>query len=722
VSHPEQYAIDALARGELNDPHSLLGKHPGRDGTVVRTWRPDAESVRCLAHGEAVTKLERIHPSGLFEGVVEGPLGDYELEVVYAAGRQFTLRCPYAFPPTLGEVDLHLIGEGRHRRLHSKLGAHVRTVEGVDGTAFAVWAPSARGVRLVGDFNNWDGRLHPMRMLGSSGVWELFAPGVSAGALYKFEIVTSDGRLVLKVDPFAFQTEAPPHTASIVSDSHYRFSDSEWMSRRSTWDPYGSPVSIYELHVGSWRRKRDGSPLGYREIADLLADYCREMAFTHVELLPIAEHPFGGSWGYQVSNYFAPTARFGSPDDFRYLVDTLHQADVGVIVDWVPAHFPKDEWALARFDGTALYEHLDPRRGEHPDWGTLVFNYSRHEVRNFLISNALYWMEEFHLDGLRVDAVASMLYLDYSRKDGEWVPNRYGGRENLDAIEFLQELNSVVHGEHPGVMMIAEESTAWPGVSRPVHLGGLGFGFKWNMGWMHDTLLYFGKEPVYRRYHHNQLTFSLVYAFSENFVLPLSHDEVVHGKGSLLRKMPGDRWQRLANLRAMLAYMWAHPGKQLLFMGGEIGQEREWSHDESLEWELLDDRGHRGVQKLVADLNKTYRGIEPLWGADTSADGFAWIDANDADGNVLSFYRAGREPEHHLVCVCNLSPVVRSGFRLGLPAAGAWQEVLNTDAEAYGGSNVGNLGEVVAEPTAWHGLEHSAEVTLPPLAVLWLHR
>jgi 1,4-alpha-glucan branching enzyme len=721
LSVAHEGAVEALVGGGIRDPHALLGPHPGADGTVIRAWRPEASSVRCVADDGIAAKLERVHPAGLFEGVAEGTVSSYELEVAYPDGRTFALRDPYAFPPTLGDLDLHLIGEGRHRRLHTKLGAHVQTVSGVEGASFAVWAPNARSVRLVGAFNSWDGRLHPMRMLGSSGVWELFMPGIGDGALYKFEIVTAEGALVLKVDPYAFATEAPPRTASIVHRSNYTFGDDEWMARREAWDPYGSPLSIYEVHLGSWRRTRSGDPLVYGDMGRLLADYCTEMGFTHVELLPIAEHPFGGSWGYQVSNYFAPTARFGRPDDFRAFVDTLHQAGVGIICDWVPAHFPRDEWALARFDGTALYEHLDPRLGEHPDWGTLVFNFGRNEVRNFLISNALFWMEEFHLDGLRVDAVASMLYLDYSRKEGEWIANRYGGRENLDAIEFLGELNSVVHAEHPGALMIAEESTAWPGVSRPVHLGGLGFGFKWNMGWMHDTLLYFAKEPVYRRYHHNQLTFSLVYAFSENYVLPLSHDEVVHGKGSLLSKMPGDRWQQFANLRALLGYMWAHPGKQLLFMGGEIGQGREWTHDESIDWHLLDDASHHGVQRLVADLNKAYKGISALWERDTSPDGFHWIDANDADNNVVSFYRTNRDASHHLVCVCNLSPVVRSNFRLGLPRAGGYREVINTDSHAYGGSNVGNLGEVTAKPVPWHGLRHSAELTLPPLTVLWLY-
>jgi 1,4-alpha-glucan branching enzyme len=731
VSPQRKGLVDALVRGRIHDPHALLGAHPHGNATVVRTWRPEAQTVSCLVDGAVVTKLERVDPAGLFEGTLEGSVWDYELEVAYAGDRTFVVRDPYSFPPTLGDVDVHLIGEGRHRRLHTKLGAHRYVTRGVEGTGFAVWAPNAKSVRLVGDFNSWDGRLNPMRMMGSSGVWELFLPGVGDGALYKFEILTADNRIVLKTDPYAFRTEPPPGTASSVHWSRHEWHDQEWMTGRrgapsagpqdgSERAAHQAPMSIYEVHLGSWRRRADERRLSYREMAPLLASYCVEMGFTHVELLPVAEHPFGGSWGYQVSHYFAPTARFGEPDDFRWLVDTLHQAGVGVICDWVPAHFPKDEWALARFDGTALYEHVDPRQGEHPDWGTLVFNFGRNEVRNFLVSNALFWCEEFHLDGLRVDAVASMLYLDYSRAEGEWVPNRYGGRENLEAIEFLKELNEVVHEEHPGVLMTAEESTAWPGVSRPTYLGGLGFGFKWNMGWMHDTLDYFSKEPVHRRWHHNELTFSLIYAFSENYVLPLSHDEVVHGKGSLLNRMPGDRWQQLANLRALFGYMWAHPGKQLLFMGGEIAQEREWTHDHSIDWHLLKDPRHAGIRSLVADLNKTYMDIEALWSLDSSPEGFAWIDANDADHNVVSFYRAG-EGEDHLVCVCNLSPVVRGGFRMGFPRAGRFKEIINTDAERYGGSNVGNLGEVVTEPLPWHGLDNSAEIVLPPLAVLWLH-
>jgi 1,4-alpha-glucan branching enzyme len=713
--------IDALVRGELWDPHSLLGVHPGtKGGQIVRAWRPEAQTVQVVVNDEVVAKLEQVHPAGVFEGAVDDSVADYEIEVGYADGNTFKMRDPYAFPPTLGELDLHLLGEGRHYDLYEKLGAHKQTVNGVDGYAFAVWAPNARSVRVVGTFNSWDGRLNPMRAMGSSGIWEIFIPGLPEGHLYKFEVVSAQGNLVLKTDPYAFATEAPPSNACITYTSHHEWSDDEWLGSRARWDAYSSPMSTYELHVGSWRRGGDGDPLSYRELAPVLAEYLTEMGFTHVELLPVAEHPFGGSWGYQVSNYFAPTARYGSPDDFKFFVDTLHQAGIGVIVDWVPAHFPKDEWALARFDGTALYEHSDPRKGEHPDWGTLVFNYGRNEVRNFLISNALYWMKEFHIDGLRVDAVASMLYLDYSREEGQWVPNQYGGRENLDAISLLQELNAVVHDQNPGALVIAEESTAWGGVSRPVHLGGLGFGFKWNMGWMHDTLSYWSKDPIYRRFHHNQVTFSMVYAYSENFVLPLSHDEVVHGKGSLVGKMPGDKWQRFANLRTLFAYMWAHPGKMLLFMGGEIGQEREWNHDVSLDWHVLDDGFHVGVQKLVADLNKTYKGLPALYEQDHVPEGFDWIDANDADQNVFSFYRTDASGERHVACVLNMSPVPRYRYRLGLPKGNEWVEVVNTDSDAYGGSGVGNMGTVWAQEDPWHGLNYSALVTIPPLGAIWL--
>jgi 1,4-alpha-glucan branching enzyme len=706
---------------ELADPHAYLGAHPVDGGVLVRVFRPDAESVRVLPYG---TELERRDAAGLFEGIVEDetfPL-DYELEVRYPEGQTFVLRDPYAFLPTFGELDVHLAAEGRHEELYERMGAHVREVNGVTGTAFAVWAPNARSVSVIGDFNSWDGRLHPMRSLGPSGIWELFIPGVEPGQRYKFELRTRDGGLRLKADPYAFATEAPPATASVVYESRYEWRDDEWLDRRRAADALRGPMSIYEVHLGSWRLNplEGNRPLSYLELADELADYVNDMGFTHVELLPVMEHPFAGSWGYQVTGYFAPTARFGSPDDYRAFVDRLHAAGIGVILDWVPAHFPRDDWALARFDGTALYEHEDPRRGAHPDWGTLVFNFGRNEVRNFLLASALYWLREYHADGVRVDAVASMLYLDYSRKAGEWIPNMYGGNEDLDAISFLKELNQVAHEREPGVVMAAEESTAWPGVSKPTYVGGLGFGFKWNMGWMHDTLDYFSRDPVYRRFHHHQLTFSLMYAFSENFVLPLSHDEVVHGKGSLLRKMPGDRWQAFANLRALYAYMWAHPGKKLLFMGGELAQEQEWSHDRSLDWHLLESREHSGVQQLVRDLNAAYRAEPALWEVDFEPAGFRWLEPNDATANVLAFQRCSADGRRVLVCACNLSPVPRPAYRLGLPRAGEWRELLNTDSQYYGGSGVGSMGTVTAEPRPWHEQPYSAEVTLPPLGVVWL--
>jgi 1,4-alpha-glucan branching enzyme len=715
--------IARLIAGEHANPHALLGLH----GNVVRAFRPGAAAMRVILEDGKPCDMERVGDALFAAEVPDGTTG-YTLEATYDDGTISTFEDPYRFWPTLGDVDLHLVGEGSHRRLWEVLGAHFRNHQGSDGTSFAVWAPSARSVRVVGDFNLWDGRVHPMRSLGSSGVWELFIPGVRPGALYKFEILTAAGALIMKADPMAFQAEVPPGTSSIVSESHYQWSDVdlEWMRSR---DAAGSaaalsrPMSTYEVHLGSWRRRpeEDDRPLTYRELAEELPAYCEDLGFTHVELMPVAEHPFGGSWGYQVSSYYAPTSRFGSPDDFRALVDALHQRGIGVIVDWVPAHFPRDEWALARFDGTALYEHEDPRKGAHPDWGTLVFNFGRNEVRNFLIANALYWLEEFHIDGLRVDAVASMLYLDYSRKEGEWVPNQFGGRENLEAVSFLKEMNETVYGEHPGAMTIAEESTAWPAVSRPTYLGGLGFGFKWNMGWMHDTLDYFSKDPIHRRFHHHELTFGLLYAFTENFVLPLSHDEVVHGKGSLLNKMPGDRWQQLANLRALYAWMWAHPGKQLLFMGGEIAQEREWSHDRSLDWHALEWDGHRGVQSLMRCLNRVYRSTPALYEQDFSPEGFRWIDASDVENNVLSFLRFGSSSgAAPLACIANLSPVPREGYRIGLPAGGDWREVLNTDAAEFGGGGVGNGGIVHAHGESWHGLPASVELTLPPLGVLWL--
>jgi 1,4-alpha-glucan branching enzyme len=705
---------------ELPDPHAYLGAHPTEGGVVVRTYRPDAESVRVLPMG---VELERLGGDGVFEGTIEGaqlPL-EYELEVRYPTGDSYVLRDPYAFLPTVGELDVHLAGEGRHEELYARLGAHPRVVDGIAGVAFAVWAPNAASVSVVGDFNGWDGRLHPMRTLGASGIWELFIPGMLTHSRYKFELRTRTRSLRLKADPFAFQTEVPPKNASVVFESEYGWGDDEWRRNRPS-DPLARPLSIYEVHLGSWRRNplQDNRPLSYAELAEELAEYVTDLGFTHVELLPVMEHPYAPSWGYQVTGYFAPTARFGSPDEFRAFVDRMHAAGIGVILDWVPAHFPKDDWALARFDGTALYEHEDPRRGQHPDWGTLVFNFGRNEVRNFLLASALFWLREYHADGLRVDAVASMLYLDYSRKEGEWVPNVHGGNEDLEAIEFVKELNAVAYGREPGVLMAAEESTAWPGVSRPVEHGGLGFGLKWNMGWMHDTLAYIARDPIHRRFHHNQLTFSLIYAFTENFVLPLSHDEVVHGKGSLLAKMPGDAWQKRANLRALYGYMWAHPGKKLLFMGGELGQEHEWQSDGSIDWHLLERPEHAGIQELVRDLNLRYRDEPALWEVDFEPDGFRWLEANDADANVIAFARSAAGGARAVVCVCNFSPVPRPGYRIGLPREGRWRELLNTDDERYGGGGIGNPGPLDAEAKPWHDQPYSAEVTLPPLAVVWL--
>ena len=707
----------------MHDPHRFLGPHFCGDGenTIVRAFHPDA--VGCsVAYdgGEATAKL--VDERGLFEATIPVPIANFEgyrLRWITAVQR-WEAEDPYRFLPTLGDLDLHLISEGSHAKLWDSLGARVIQHQGVEGTAFSVWAPNARGVHLVSDANYWDDRTCPMRSLGSSGVWEIFLPYAKAGTKYKFRITRADGRKVLKADPMARAAERSPGTASMVATSQHRWADDKWMTHRAgvTW--VHDPVAIYEVHLGSWQRDKNGRELGYREIAPLLAVYCNDMGFTHVELLPVAEHPFGGSWGYQVTSYYAPTSRYGNGDDLRWFVDHLHQRGIGVLIDWVPAHFPRDDWALARFDGTALYEHVDPKRGTHPDWGTLIFNYGRAEVRNFLVANARYWIEEFHIDGLRVDAVASMLYLDYSRGSGEWIPNQDGGNENLEAVAFLREVNHMVRADYPGVATIAEESTSWPGVTRSTESGGLGFTFKWNMGWMNDTLDYMSKDPVFRRYHHQQLTFGLWYAWSENFVLPLSHDEVVHMKHSMLNKMPGDPWQKFANLRAMLAWMWAHPGKKLLFMGDEFAQNTEWSHDHSIDWYLLDRPEHLGVQEVVRDLGARYREIPALWERDSIADGFRWIDAGNADQNVLSFVRFDAHGHPGVACIANLSPVVHYEFRVGLPIPGVWNEVLNTDAGRYGGSDQGNLGQVTADGPAWHGFDQSAAMVLPPLATIWL--
>jgi 1,4-alpha-glucan branching enzyme len=724
--------LDAIVQREHSDPHGVLGAHEAEQGVVVRVYRPDLQGATVLLASGGQHPLERIHPGGVFEGLVPDarlPLV-YRLRLDYGRSGSFELYDPYAFEPTLGELDLHLIGEGRDQRLYEHLGAHLRghwlggQLE-VSGTAFAVWAPSARSVSVVGDFNNWDGRIHQMRALGSSGIWELFLPEPVDGARYKFEILTQSGQLMLKADPLARETEVPPQTASVVTRAHHDWStaDGRWLSRRDEHPaPYEQPLSIYEVHLGSWRRNPTdaGRSLTYLELADELSEYVQDLGFTHVELLPVMAHPFTGSWGYQVTGYYAPSPRFGSPDDLRVLVQRLHENGIGVILDWVPAHFPDDEFALARFDGSALYEHADPRRGIHPDWGTLVFNLGRHEVRNFLIANALYWLREFHVDGLRVDAVASMLYLDYSRQEGEWTPNALGGREDLDAVSFLKELNETIYAAEPGIVSAAEESTAWPGVSHPTFAGGLGFGFKWNMGWMHDTLRYFAEDPINRRYHHNDLTFSLMYAFSENFILPLSHDEVVHGKGSLYQRMAGDHWQKLANLRALYAYMWSHPGKKLLFMGDELAQPEEWSDEGSIAWHLLERRDHAGVQALVRDLNHRYRDEPALWELDSQPEGFYWLEANDAETNVLAYARQTAGGRRVLVVVANLSPVVRYDYRVGLPREGRWHEILDTDEQSYGGSGVVNRDSIETEPVAWNSQPQSATLTLPPLAVIWL--
>ncbi|AKQ66345.1 1,4-alpha-glucan (glycogen) branching enzyme, GH-13-type [Myxococcus hansupus] len=707
------------------EPHSVLGIHPDGDGVVIRAFRPDAVALHVLPEsGGRVAMTHR--QGGVFEARINGKdqTFNYLLEVEYPGKRVFTLRDPYSFLPTLGEMDLYYAGEGRHERLWERMGAHLLHHNGVRGTSFAVWAPTAAGVSVVGDFNGWDGRLHSMRRMGSSGIWELFVPEVGEGTRYKFEIRPGQGGAnVLKADPFAFRTEVPPATASVVHDlARYQWNDAAWLDQRAQrHDVHHQPWSVYEIHLGSWRRVvEDGDrPMTYRELAPALAEYIKFTGFTHVELLPVAEHPYGGSWGYQVGGYYAPTARFGHPDDLRFFIDHMHQEGIGVLVDWVPGHFPRDLHALGQFDGTSLYEHADPRKGAQPDWGTLVFNFGRNEVRNFLIANALFWIEEYHIDGLRVDAVASMLYLDYSRKQGEWIPNRWGGRENEEAIHFMRELNETVRRKHPGVVVIAEESTAWPKVSSPVEEGGLGFHFKWNMGWMHDTLSYFSKDPIYRQYHHNQLTFGLLYAFSEHFMLPLSHDEVVHGKGSLYGRMPGDPWQKRANLRALFAWMWAHPGKKLVFMGGEFGQPAEWNHDKSLDWHLTHEPGHRGILLLMADLNRIYRDMPALYDADSEPMGFQWLQPDAAADNVFAFVRRSRQPGRHVVCIANLSPAVRENYRVGFPLQGRYVELLNTDAEQYGGSNRGNMGQLQTEPTGWDGQPASATITLPPLSVLW---
>ncbi len=712
--------LKALAEGRHYDPFSLLGPHREKGRRIVRTLQPGARWVDLVgADGEVMGRLEPEAADGLFSGPMPPRKRNYRLRITWADGAVQDIEDPYRFPSTLGELDLYLLGEGSDKTIYRKLGAQRRTLLGVDGTRFAVWAPNASRVSVVGDFNNWDGRRHVMRVHPGNGLWEIFVPGVGNGALYKFEITDSRGKLLpLKADPFGTFHEPPPGNSSIVFASDYAWRDAGWMAQRQQGPRLDTPTSIYEVHLGSWRRKDGGGYLTYRDLAHELVPYVRDLGFTHIELLPVTEHPFDGSWGYQPIGMFAPTQRFGTPDEFRYFIDTCHENGIGVIMDWVPAHFPNDEHGLRQFDGTALYEHADPRKGAHADWGTLIFNFGRREVVNYLIGNALYWIEEFHIDALRVDAVASMLYLDYSREDGEWIPNEFGGNENLEAVEFLKRLNIELHAH--GATSYAEESTAWPGVSRPVDTGGLGFTYKWNMGWMNDSLEYMSEDPVHRRYHHDKMTFGLVYAFNENFVLPLSHDEVVHGKRSIIGRMPGDRWQQFANLRAYYGFMYAHPGKKLLFMGDEIGQWNEWNHDRSIDWHLLLGAEHTGVQDLLRDLNRVYRETPALHEVDFNDAGFEWIDWDDRDNSVLSWVRRDRHGGF-VVCVINLTPVVRDAYRVGVPEAGSYHVLIDTDDEKYCGSGTGAR-SVESSTKHSHGRPNSIELTLPPLATMILEK
>jgi 1,4-alpha-glucan branching enzyme len=715
--------LNVFLAGAHPDPFRILGPHRVGDDLVVRVFRPDAKEVAIILEGnEQRFAADRLRPEGFFQATLPETKRtcSYQIHLTGWDGSTAVVRDPYCYGLIMGEVDLHLFAEGNHLRLYDQFGAHLRKIGDDQGVYFAVWAPNAQRVSVVGDFNGWDGRVNPMRRLLGSGVWELFLPGVGEGAHYKFEIRTPRGALLLKADPFGLFSQHGKETSSLVYNlDRYQWSDRAWMEARPAQKLQTSPISIYEVHLGSWRRKAEeqNRSLSYLELSETLIPYVLEMGYTHIELMPIAEHPFEGSWGYQVTNYFAPTSRFGTPDEFRHFVDKCHQAGIGVIMDWVPAHFPKDAHALAEFDGTDLYEHADPRQGEHQDWGTLIFNFGRNEVRNFLIGNALFWLDKYHIDGLRVDAVASMLYLDYSRKAGEWIPNAFGGRENLDAVYFLKRFNEVCYERFPGIMTIAEESTAWPGVTQPTYLGGLGFGFKWNMGWMHDFLHYMALDPVFRRFHHNSITFSLMYAFAEHFILVLSHDEVVHGKRSVLNKMPGDEWQQFANLRMFLAWMYGHPGKKLLFMGGEFGQRREWNHDRELDWELTNQPKHDGLRRLVQHLNYVYKNEPALWDCDDSHEGFEWIDFHDSENSVVAFMRRSRGGGV-IVFAVNATPVVRHGYRLGVPTAGFYREIINTDAETYGGSNVGNMGGFEAEDFPWQGRTHSLMISLPPLAVV----
>ena len=717
-------AIEAIASARHADPFSLLGPHIEGDALVFRTCIPAAERVSVVYGGGEVPMVRR-HPAGVFEAALNGvtQIPDYRLRITNRDRSTTELDDAYRYGRVISDYDLYLFGEGNHTRIYGRLGAHPLKVGYADGVHFAVWAPNATRTSVIGDFNGWDGRVHQMRLLGASGVWEIYVPGAHAGQRYKFELRSAHGEILQKSDPFGFAFEVPPLSASVICSPDHDWNDREWMDNRPAKEWWlRKATAVYEVHLGSWARipEEDDRYLTYRELAERLIPYVKRMGYTHIELLPVMEHPYSGSWGYQVTGFYAPTSRFGPPQGFKYFVDACHQNGIGVILDWVPGHFPKDAHGLARFDGTALFEHADPRQGEHRDWGTLIFNYGRNEVRNFLLANALFWLHEYHVDGLRVDAVASMLYLDYSRSHGEWVPNRYGGRENLDAIDFLRQLNTLTHEEAPGSITVAEESTAWPSVSRPAYLGGLGFTFKWNMGWMNDILQYVAKDPVFRRWEHRHLTFSLLYAFSENFILPFSHDEVVHGKGSMWGKIPGDDWQKAATLRALYGFMYSHPGKKLMFMGLEFGQPGEWNYDQSLDWHLLEEPLHAGVCKFVTDLNAVYCRERALHDLDFEPAGFEWIDCNDSENSVVSFIRRARDRHEFVIAVLNFTPVPRDGYRIGVPIAGAYSELLNSDAEVYGGSNLGNGGTIFSEAIPAHGHADSLRLTLPPLGFLLL--
>lgn len=715
--------IKRILNADHHDPHSVLGVHPVEGGVTIRVFDPDAAEISVIDIHDAKSRylMKQFGDSGFFIAFIpDREIFAYDLHIVTYQGEASINRDPYSFTPLLGEVDLHLFNEGTHYEIHKKLGAHTVMVDGATGVRFAVWGPNARRVSVIGDFNQWDGRRHMMRSLGQSGVWELFVPGLDKNAIYKYEIKAQNGDIFNKADPFAYASQLRPETASVVWDhTTYQWDDEEWMTARREAELLDRPFNVYEVHLGSWARSPDGSGwLRYRELASKLTDYCNRQGYTHIELMPVSEFPYDGSWGYQVTGYFSPTSRFGTPDDFKYFVDFFHNHGIGVIMDWVPAHFPKDEFGLRRFDGSALYEHEDWKKGEHKEWGTLIFNFGRPEVANFLISSALFWLEYYHLDGLRVDAVASMLYLDYSKKEGEWEPNQFGGNENLEAIEFLKRMNTLLHEKFPGAVTMAEESTSWPGVSRPTYLNGLGFTMKWNMGWMHDILDYFSKDPIYRKHHHQNLTFAMLYAFHENFVLPLSHDEVVHGKGSLLAKMPGDNWQKFANLRLLFSYMYAQPGKKVIFQGGDIGQWREWDFDGSVDWHLLRLAPHARLQRFMADLGKLYKREKAFWEVDFSPEGFSWIDCNDSDSSIVSFIRYAKDKSDYLIFLFNFTPVPREGYRLGVPEKVWYEEIINSDSEIYYGSNVGAGGGLGADDIPSHGIPYSISVTLPPLGAL----